>query len=373
MSKIIIDRELLLDKVNKVYKFVPSKSIIPALDNIKFEVNGNTMLITAFNGEIQCQLSCSVKAKENMSFCLPAKLFVGIIRLLRENELTITIGEKKATLKCGKSVYNISVNTTPDIFPFIKNGSHENEMVMLQSAFKDYASKVSNFAGDNATLPWMSGMNMAFSDKKEMTFTSATNFVMCRAIAPVISLNKWKSVTIPVSSVKRITELCNKGEMTIMHSENIMVFSSAANSDEQFTIIATCINENYPNVSNFFSAPREKNFVINVSEGIDCINRVKLCSNQLLNSINLNLQASELTISSSDEDFGNDGTEVVSVTNEKNVTMDKNLVSDQMVKILGSIDEVECFIYWSDKDNIPLLIQGKTDFVNFQFLTTPLK
>ncbi len=371
--KLTIDRELLLNKLNKVYKFVPTKSVIPTLDNIKFEVKGTNMDITAFNGEVQCKLSCVVKSKEDASFCLPAKLFVSTVRLLRENELVITVGEKKATLKCGKSTYNISVNVNVDEFPFAVFKDPKNEMVLLQSAFSDYASKTASFAGDNGMQPWMAGMNISFSENKEVLFISATNFVMCKALVPVISVNKWAEVTIPVTSVKRVCELCNKGEMTILSNENAVMFSSATNSDEEFEIIATCINEKYPNTKGIFGADRKSSFLINVSEVIDCVNRVELYSDPLLACLNFKLSGPELTVSATDENFGNDGIEVVSVTNEKLCSMDKNLSPQQVSKILGCIDEVECFIKWSDSDNVPVLFEGKTEFLNFQFLTTVLK
>ena len=371
--KIKIDRELLLNKLNKVYKFVPTKSIIPALDNIKFEVKGNTMSITAFNGEIQCKLSCSVECKESGFFCLPAKLFVSTVRLLRENELVLNITEKKATIKCGKSTYNMTVNVNPDEFPFAIFKDHKNEMVMLQSAFSDFASKTSSFAGDDGLRPWMLGMNMAFNEKKEMIFISATRFVMCKAIVPVISVNKWANVTIPVTSVKKVCELCNKGEMNVLSNENAVLFSSAANSDEEFEIIATCINENYPKTDGLFNAERKSSFLLNVSEVIDCVNRVELYANPLVGALNFKLVGGELTVSGNDEDFGNDGTEVISVTNEGNFMMDKDFSAAQINKILGCVDEVECFVKWSEENNVPIMFQGKNEFVSFQFLVTQLK
>lgn len=371
--KIEIDRELLLNKLNKVYKFVPSKSIIPALDNIKFEVKGNTMSITAFNGEIQCKLSCSVDCKESGFFCLPAKLFVSTVRLLRENELTLTVGEKKTTIKCGKSTYNIAVNVNADEFPFASFKDHKDEVTMLQSAFSDFASKTSAFAGDDGLRPWMAGMNMSFNDKKEMVFVAATGFVMCKTVVPVISVGKWDNVTIPVTSVKKVCELCNKGEVNILSNGSAVMFSSAANSDEEFEVIATCINENYPQTDFLFNAERNSHFLMNVSEVIDSVNRVDLYANPLLGSINLKLIGGELTIIGNDDDFGNDGTEIISVTNENNFSMDINLSAAQINKILGCIDEVECFLKWAEKDSVPVLLQGKNEFVNFQFLVTKLK
>lgn len=371
--KIIIDRELLLEKLNKVYKFVPSKSIIPALDNIKFDVIGGDMVITAFNGEVQCKLHCVVKSKEDISFCVPAKIFVSTVRLLRENELTLSITEKKVEIKCGKSKYGITINTVADEFPSIKFDGKGNEFTMLQKVFNDYASRTSSFAGDDTLRPWMTGVNIDFTDSKEMFFTSATNFVLCRAIVPVISVNLWSSVTVPVNAVKKVCEIINTGEMNILHNDNIIMFSSANSSDSDFEITATCINDKYPNVSSMFNAERGDSFVLNVSETIDCVNRIKLYVNPFTSAINLNLKGSELVMSGADEDFGNDAIDTISVTNEKNVVMERNFNAEQISKIMGNIDEVEAIMLWGDKDNVPIKITGKTEFPNFTFLVTTLK
>lgn len=369
MTKITIDRELLLEKLNKVYKFVPAKSIIPALDNILFDVKDNKMSITAFNGEVQCKLNCAVKCKEDISFCLPAKLFVGIIRLLRENELTLTLSEVKAEIKCGKSKYNMAVNCKPDEFPRIEFKGTAYSMTMLQTAFINYAERTSSFCGSDDIRPALSGMFISFKDK-ELFFYGCTGAYMCKATVPVISVDKWNDVIVPSAAVKKVCSLLNKGEVNILHSDNIIMFSSAANSDEDFEIIATCVNEKFPNVYQFFTADKPNHITVNTSEIIDAIARVKLVANPISMATKLSVKGNLLELSCSDVDFGNDGEEIISVTNEKNNEKIVGFNTDFLLKIFGNIDDVETNICWSEEasSNIPFLFKGNTELISFEFV-----
>jgi DNA polymerase-3 subunit beta len=370
MTKITIDRELLLEKLNKVYKFVPAKSIIPALDNILFDVKDNKMSITAFNGEVQCKLSCTVKCKEDISFCLPAKLFVSIVRLFRENELVVTVTETKTELKCGKSKYNLAINCKPIDFPDMKfNNETPNSMTMLQTVFNDYASRASSFCSKDEVRPSLTGMLVSFKDK-ELLFYGCTGAYMCKATVPVISVDKWDDVIIPANAVKKVCDILGTGEVNILHSDNIIMFSSTDKNGNDFDIISTCVNEKFPKVDQFFAIETEHSVIINTSEVADALGRIKLCADPLVFATKLSLKNSDLELSCSDANFGNDGQEILSITNTQKAEKVVAFNIDLLLKILESIDDVETTMFWTNSGtaNTPFVFKGNNEFATFQFV-----
>ena len=75
--KLKCDKELLLEKISKALMFIPTKTLIPVLDNFLFKVSGTQLEIIANNTEMQVRIVTQVmESAHNGSFCIPAKMLV---------------------------------------------------------------------------------------------------------------------------------------------------------------------------------------------------------------------------------------------------------------------------------------------------------
>ena len=173
----VFDRELFLEKLNKLGAFVPKKSVTPCFDNLMLSVGGGVVEILASDGAVQVKLYCECKSKDTFQICLPAGVFIATIALLRENEIKISVKDKKVELKSGKSKYVITMDAFASEYPVMKIATPTSEISLHQIYLKQALKATEGFVDNKNPLPNLIGVNVALIDKR-MIFTGAIQQVI---------------------------------------------------------------------------------------------------------------------------------------------------------------------------------------------------
>ncbi|HPX82941.1 MAG TPA: DNA polymerase III subunit beta, partial [Bacilli bacterium] len=86
-----INRDLLLENLTNVSRALSTKTPMPVLTGIKFEITKSKMFLTASNNEISIQAQINegnkLKLEGEGSFVVPGKILIEIIRKLDANEV----------------------------------------------------------------------------------------------------------------------------------------------------------------------------------------------------------------------------------------------------------------------------------------------
>lgn len=378
--KIKIDREHLADKLKKVIKFVPSKSIIPAQDNFKFTVTDNSMEIVGADSQCQIKMYMPVKSDNNGSFCLPAKLFLNTINLFRENEVLIT--KKSDTvieIKNGKSKCKITVDCMPDDFPMMPIHETKHELSILQINLKTGIKFAEKFIDDEKSARiGAAGINIDKVNNR-MVFTGLVDHLMCRVNVAPLSIGSWdENIVMPSETAsKMLSILSDNGEVTMCHSKDRMIFF-ADDTIERFEIISTSVNTKFPNSERLFEYKGEDFIVINTLEFKDSFSRLRLYSGEFDKDKRVFMEIKEgapeeLLLTASDSLKGKDGEEAISITNHNGKTLNKQFSSGSMLKILANIEDSDLLFFFNDSDKIACFVEPKVDGKenNFNFLIAP--
>ncbi|MFA6431143.1 MAG: DNA polymerase III subunit beta [Candidatus Margulisiibacteriota bacterium] len=111
------EKKELQNGVSTVEKIVATKSTLPIISNILFEINKNEIRLSANNLEIGMQLSIGAKVDKEGSFLLPAKMLSGIVSRLPDGEVKFKVGENgKVRITYGGSHFNLH-SLPADEFP----------------------------------------------------------------------------------------------------------------------------------------------------------------------------------------------------------------------------------------------------------------
>lgn len=378
MIKLKLDREVLADKLKKALKFIPAKSLVPAQENYKLTVKEGIMEIMAADSQCQVKLFCPVKASVDAAFCMPAKLFFNTVDKLRENELIISITDKKIELKSGKSKYNLTPDTKAEDWPIMPmpKTSNESEVSLLQYNLKMGIKFAQRFIDEDMSVKVnANGINIDEIDNR-LIFTGLDGHNACRVNVQPLGIGAWhKNFVMPEESAKKISSLLNDNdEITLCQNGDKMILFTNDNI-EKFEIITTSVNTRFPNSESIFNKRGQDFAVINSLEFKDAFLRLKMytsmmdSSNRIIvktNADNIN----ELILTSVDTLTGKDGEERMTIINNAGKHFTKGFTAPSMLNILNCIESNEFLFYFHESPKVAVFITPKVDEGenNFDFL-----
>ena len=349
-NKLKVDRELLVSKLAKAFKFVPTKVIIPAWDNFKLTITDGIMEIVASDGNIQIKMYCPVTSSSNFSICVPAGLLLKTISLFKENEVTITQkSDTKIELKSGKSKYNITLDCLPDGFTTMPIESVKSEIAINQFMLGMALKSAKEFVDEKHPNANFSAINIA-EVVLIRVFTGATRFLICRAAIQPIGINSWEPVNIHVETAKKVIPLlADKGEIIVCHSGEKIKFFTSQDSSDHFEIMSVTPKIKFPNTEGLFTKKPTDCISVNTLEFKDAIRRLALYSSigeEPIVHVSNTHNKQELRLTSNDNTTGKDGEELISIINPSEVVLDKSFNNETIVKLLSEIDNNETNIFF---------------------------
>lgn len=382
MIKLRFDREVLADKLKKAMGFVPKKSLIPSEEHFKLNVTGGTMSIIAADSRCQVKLFCPVKASSDVAFCMPAKLFYNTIDKLRENEIIISITEKKIEIKSGKSKYVLTPDCKAEDWPVMPVKASHSEASILQYNLKMGIKFASSFIDEERSVKVNAGGVNIHEINNRLVFTGLDGHNACRVNVAPLGIGSWQSnFVLPEDSAKKISSLLtDNGEITISHDGDKMVLFTD-DSVEQFEIITTSINTRFPDSEKIFGMRVKDYMVINTSEFKDAILRLKLYASVMdsekvvtvrTNPDNLN----ELILSIVDNLTNKEGEEIMTVNNNAGKAMLKHFTSASILNILNCVENNDFLLYFHESDKVVVFIQpmvSENEINCFDFLMGSVK
>lgn len=371
--KVILDREILTQKLNKAIRFIPGKQIIPAFENFMFIVNGNKMEITATDSNTQVKLNCDVKSNDAFGICVPAKLFLKTISLFSENEVTITLkSDTKIEVKSGKSKYNITMDCFAKDFGTMPIPEFGSEITMHQFMLKIGLKSAKKFVDDEHPNANMAAININEIDNK-IIFTGLTKVLICRAAITPISINHWDTISIKTDTANKVVSLLSEKEkISITHSGDKIRFFTSIDSPDYFEVMSVTANITFPNSESLYKQRPENVMTINTVEFLDTLKRLRLYTSigaePCVKISNDNTQ--ELKLISVDDLSGKDGEEIISIINPQGVKIDKVLANDSVIQVLSGIEAAEINFYFVQGRSgasfiIPKVNTSEEDIFNF--------
>lgn len=359
MSKVKLDRELVLVKLQKAIKFIPSKTTIPAFENFRMSVENGLMSIVASDGNIQVSLTCPVSSKDNFSFCLPAKLLLKTISLFRENDVTITKKtDTKFEIKSGKSKYNIGAYCDIADFPMMRNENIDCEIAMQQFFLQKALKMTERFVDDKSQNANLIGIKIENIENK-IVFTGTDGAIMCRYVVKPLSITKWNKVVIPTETASRVASLLtDKGDIGISLSGDKVTFFTDGDSSELFQVCSVTSNAKFPNTEGLFQKRPNECIVINTLEIKDAIKRLSLYSSEDVPSFIIQdaPNKTSLILSSNDSLQNRDGEEEITLMDEIKLPIMKSFGSDAILQVLNNVDTNEFEFYYNQDDKHPCFI-----------------
>ena len=105
---------------------------IPVLKSVKIEAGDDVTAFTATNLDLSIRVMTKGAPGGSGAFLMPSERLLSYAKLLDGDEVALTVGERKVTLKCGRATTQFSSNGL-DAFPITKFGTDAAAFTLKQS------------------------------------------------------------------------------------------------------------------------------------------------------------------------------------------------------------------------------------------------
>lgn len=356
MSKIIFNREQLLQRLKKCIQFIPKKAILPCHESFLFEVRSDRVYITAMDNEKQITAWChAVEREEDVTFCIPARLLLSTLNLLLEEEITfikkniksnnpLDIGKCTVEIKSGKSKYKLQCDDG-SVYPKSQHIVSEFEASFIGSAFISSMEIASKFANADADQPFKQGICMRMIDSA-ITMYGASSIATAKVVSAPRSINNWDDIVIPVKTANAIVKSFNDIDIIdITHNKDKVEFKT-----DEVTIIALAFNLKYPDIEIFFSKKHNNKVILNTVQFSKSVERLSLYAKEEMPAININIKTTGIEMSVDNSFYNRNGDETIDVIAEKEVSISLNPIV--LMHTLSSFASDEFILFYGDYGNL---------------------
>ena len=340
----------LIKSINIVSKAISSKTTLPILECIVIKTLGESIKLIANDMELGIETIVNGEIKEPGSIALNSRLFSDIVRKLPDNEVEINTDENyKATIKCGKSVFTISGQST-DEFPVLPEIERIKSIRLSQFSLKEMIRQTIFSISNNENMKVMTGELLEVKNNSLRIIALDGHRISIRRINLEESHEDIKAV-VPGKTLSEISKILSgevSDEVTVYFSNKHIVFefsNTTVNSrliDGEFYNVDQMISNDYETKVNI----NRRDFLENLDSALPFITEKEkkpVIFNITDNNINLSIKTTVGNMNT-DVELSKTGKDIVIGFNPVLVMDALKVIEDENIDIFLFNQKAPCFI-----------------------------
>ena len=300
--KFIVSSSELLKQLQILNGVINSSNTLPILDNFLFDLNQETLTLTASDLETTISTHVSVNSEDSGKICVPAKLLTDTLKTFPEQPLTLITKDDESLLEIVSEQGNYSFGFEKgDEFPLAPELNNPSKVHLQGSVLAEAISKTIFATGNDELRPVMTGVFFQLGTDK-CIFVATDAHKLVRYTRDDIKADEQAEFIMPKKPLNLIKNILGSKEMDITIEYNEV---NAKFIFENTVLICRLIDGKYPNYEAVI--PKENPNVLTVNRSVfaNSIKRVSIFANKTTYQIRLKLAGNELQISAEDIDFSN--------------------------------------------------------------------
>lgn len=306
--KFSVTGEKLLDYLTKLNSVIPTRSPLPILDNILFELSGNELKLLASDLEIFIRASIEVDGKRDGRVAIPAKKLLEISRTLTSQSLAIDVNDKnRVTIKTSNGKYTIGGEPADDFpVPEVKNDMHKLKFdgETLRRCF----SKVIHAVNTDELRRNMSGILLDVNND-ELKFVATDGFRLGKIIKEHVKPQSTveEKIIVPLKTGNLILRLNNNSDSVIEFDDKDLKVSF-----EDVEIYSKLIDDTFPSYENVIPKDNDKILKISKNEFANSLRRALIFADVITKRVRLEIGNNSMMIKADNPEVGSEGEETIS-------------------------------------------------------------
>jgi DNA polymerase III subunit beta len=328
--------------LSKTIGVVPTRSTLPILENILFDIKKNTLTITATDLEISIIVAVSVKGMEDGTIAIPAKRIVDTVRALPDQSVLFSIDTETNKIKMvtDNGEYSLTGESSED-FPAVAQFKGESQITLETATLNRLIGNTAFAVSTDELRPAMMGILFQVNES-ELRGVATDGHRLVRIINKNFSSPKFKKdIVIPSKALVLVAKLGGAGETKISVNESHISFQF-----DNTILVSKLIEENYPNYESVIPLDNEKRLTIGRDQLLASIRRVALYSSTTTHQIRMSIKKNEMTVAAEDIDFGSEAKETLPC-NYSGTDLEIGFNSSYVSDILTHIEDEEVVFEFS--------------------------
>lgn len=291
----------------KVSGVIPTKSTMPILEHMLFELGGDVLTVTATDMEISLKISIKVNGVEDGRIAIPAKRILETVRSLPDSLPTFTIDVTTSKIKVATETGEFSLTgESAKEFPTPVQFKAADEILLESGVMKKIINRTTFAVSTDELRPAMMGVLMQ-SKTSELRAVATDGHRLVKYIhKPGKAISLKRDIIIPAKALALIGRSLEAGESKISINDTHIRF--AFDSTE---LISRLIDETYPNYESVIPSDNDKIMTVNREAILSTIRRVALYASATTHQIRFSVRDATLTLSAQDIDFGGEAKEKI--------------------------------------------------------------
>lgn len=361
----IVSSNLLLKNLQSISGVLSSNNTLPILDDFLFQVDEDTLKITASDLETTMSVKLTLTmSKDPGTIAIPARILLETLKTLPDVPVTFNINDDNNAIEllAGEGKYKMSGHNGEEFpeSPLIDSG---NAFTVNSYVLADAISKTIFATGNDELRPVMAGVYLEMSgDKTSFVATDAHKLV--RYTRTDIKSEGLSSIILPTKPLHQIKNILGSQEVDVKIEYNS---KNAFFAFGNVTLICKLIEGKYPNYTAVIPLDNPNKLQIERAPLLNAIKRVSIYANQSTHQIRFKISGKELVLSAEDIDYSNEARERLNCNFEGD-DLEIGFNSKFLQEMLSNISAKEIIIEMSQPNRAGLILPVENENENEDIL-----
>ncbi|RMG62944.1 MAG: DNA polymerase III subunit beta [Bacteroidetes bacterium] len=306
----IVSSTALHRQLSRIAGAIPSKSVLPIIENFLFEIDGPQLTVSTTNLETSMQTRLAVESRgDAIKIAIPAKILLDILKALPEQPLTFIIDENNfgVEISSDNGKYKISGEDGED-FPSIPAHEGTESIHIPMHAMLKALTKTLFAASTDEDKAALNGILFDLGENGA-TFVATDAHRLVRYRRLDVTVPNPTTFIVPqkaLNLLKNSLDPSDNRDLIIHYNEKNAFFLS-----DELLLVCRLIDQKYPDYTNVIPTNNPHKLFISKQELLGTLRRVNIFANKTTHQVRFALKGSELEISSEDPDFANEARETL--------------------------------------------------------------
>ncbi len=304
--KFVVSSSVLLKQLSAINGVVSTNPIVPILENFLFNLENNTLTVTASDLQTVMITEIEVEGGDKGAIAVPAKLLLDTLRGLPEQPITFNVDEETfgTEIVSDNGRYKLS-GENPIDFPKTPSVNRGQSVDFSSMALGTAISNTIFATSTDDLRPAMTGVFVQIGTENA-TFVATDGHRLVRYRRTDIQSAADTSMIIQRKALN-LLKSCLPAEDVPLKAE--FTASNAFFSFNNIRMICRLIDERFPDYENALPTNNPNTLTINRMEMLNSLRRISIYSNRTTHQVRLKMEPGKLSISAEDLDYSNEANE----------------------------------------------------------------
>lgn len=357
--RFVVSSTELLRHLNAISRVISNKNTLPILDNFLFQLEGNTLTVTASDLETTLITTLSLENTEgDGNIAIPAKIVIDTLKEFPEQPLTFNINMDTMAVEIlsenGK--FSIVGQNGTDFPQLPELGDGATSLNMTHDVLLSGINKTLFATADDELRPVMNGIYIELSED-DLTFVASDAHKLVRYKRSDARADVQSSFILPKKPASLLKNLLPREDFDVkLAFDDKNAFFSLTG----FKVVCRLVEGNYPAYNSVIPMNNPNKLTVDRVEFYNTLKRVSVFSNQASNLVKLALTPTEMVVSAQDVDFAISAVERIKCQYEGQ-EMEIGFKSTFLLEILSNLSSTEVQVELSDPTRAGILLPAEKE------------